>query len=61
VELKQKKTGKEATRYPCYDFLNIFVEKFGQNLAIFLNVLLVLQKFDHNIVVFCEKRHFFRR
>jgi hypothetical protein len=34
----------------CYDFKNIFTEKFGENIGIFCsNYCLFMQKFDHNI------------
>jgi hypothetical protein len=34
----------------CYDFLNIFAEKFSENIGAFLlkPQLVFLQKFDHN-------------
>jgi hypothetical protein len=42
----------------CYDFVNIFAKK---NLAFFYSKqsMQSMQKNDHNIVFFCEKRRFF--
>jgi hypothetical protein len=49
----------ERTGDWCYDFLNIFAEKFGKNIGIFgTNFGYFLQKSDHNIG-FWEKRNFF--
>jgi hypothetical protein len=45
----------------CYDFKNIFAEKFSEKIGIFdSKQSQIMQNFDHNIG-FCEKRQFFRR
>jgi hypothetical protein len=43
---------KRSTRDRCFDLKNIFGEKFVEKLRFLLKLLLVLQKFDHNIVFF---------
>jgi hypothetical protein len=41
---------KTVTGDRCYDFLNIFAEKFSENIGVFwLKLLLVCEKIDHNI------------
>jgi hypothetical protein len=45
----------------CYDYLNIFAEKFGKKIGVFgSKQSQIIQNFDHNIG-FLEKRQFFRR
>jgi hypothetical protein len=49
------------SRDRCYDFLNIFAEKFSEKIGVFdLKQSKIMQNFDHNIG-FWEKRKFFRR
>jgi hypothetical protein len=47
------------TRDRCYDFENIFAEKFSDKICVFYSKQSkIMQKFDHNIG-FWEKRQFF--
>jgi hypothetical protein len=49
------------TRDRCYDFLNIFAEKFSKKIGVFdSKQSWIMQNFDYNIG-FWEKRQFFRR
>jgi hypothetical protein len=51
-----------SARGRCYDFKNVFAEKFGENMGgvFFAQMTASFLKIDHNIG-FWEKRRFFRR
>jgi hypothetical protein len=49
------------TRDRCYDFLNIFAEKFSENVGVFAQTTASFFKNCHHNIGFWEKRQFFRR